>query len=117
MPYEIEHTDQFERWFLALEDSDRERVVAAVDELEARGPGLGRPRVDTLSGSRHQNMKELRVGTIRVLFCFDPRRTAILLIAADKRDRWQAFYAEMLPRADDLYDEHIQTLRDEGVIT
>ena len=116
MAYEIEATDEFEGWYLALDQADRERVTAAVDELEDRGPGLARPRVDTLKGSRHNHMKELRIGTIRVLFAFDPRRMAILLIGGDKRGQWQDFYREMVPLADDLYDDHLTTLRKEGVI-
>src|SRR5437764_876907 len=78
---------------------------AAVRLLEQRGPGLGRPLVDSIVGSRHANMKELRASTLRVLFAFDPRRSAILLIGGDKRDRWQEFYEEMIPLADDLFDE------------
>ena len=63
-------------------------------------------------------MKELRpLGTnIRVLFAFDPRRMAILLIGGDKTDRWSEFYEEMIPIADDLYDEHLEELREEGEI-
>jgi len=60
-------------------------------------------------------MKELRIGTVRVLFIFDPRRTGILLIAGDKRGQWQAFYDQMVPLADDLYDEHLDELRKEGL--
>jgi hypothetical protein len=82
--------------------------------LEERGPGLGRPLVDTVEGSRHANMKELRVGTIRILFAFDPRRAAILLVGGDKRDRWKEFYAQMIPLADDMFDEHLKDLESEG---
>jgi hypothetical protein len=53
---------------------------------------------------------------IRVLFAFDPRRMAILLIGGDKSDRWSEFYEEMIPLADDLYDEHLDQLREEGEI-
>jgi hypothetical protein len=53
-------------------------------------------------------------GTMRVLFAFNPTRTAILLIGGDKRDRWQAFYAEMIPIADDLLDEHLTELEGKG---
>jgi len=79
-------------------------------------PGLGRPWVDTLEGSRHANMKELRArgGHIRVLFAFDPVRVAILLLGGDKRDRWAAWYEQAIPEADGLYDEHLAELRDEG---
>ena len=82
--------------------------------LEQRGPGLGRPLVDSVTGSRHANMKELRVGTIRILFAFDPRRSAILLIGGDKRGRRHEFYEQAIPLADDLFDEHLDELQDEG---
>ena len=77
---------------------------------------MPRPLADTVEDSRHSNMKELRpLGTnIRVLFAFDPRRTAILLIGGDKTDRWHEFYEEMIPVADDLYDEHLDELSVEG---
>jgi len=70
--------------------------------------------VDSVEGSRHANMKELRVGTIRILFAFEPRRAAILLIGGDKRDRWQEFYEQMIPLADELFDEHLMELESEG---
>ena len=82
--------------------------------LEQRGPGLGRPLVDSVVGSRHAKMKELRVGTIRILLAFDPRRAAILLLGGDKRDRWQEFYAQVIPLADQLFDEHLAELESEG---
>lgn len=86
--------------------------------LEERGPGLGRPLVDTISGSRHPNLKELRplVGNIRILFAFDQRRCAILLIGGDKTGRWQEWYEEVIPSADRLYDEHLETLRKEKLL-
>jgi hypothetical protein len=59
-------------------------------------------------------MKELRAGTIRVLFAFDPKRTAILLIGGDKRGRWQEFYAQMIPLADELFDEHLAETEGKG---
>ncbi len=78
---------------------------------------MGRPFVDTVKGSRHSHMKELRpVGRyIRILFAFDPRRAAILLIGGDKKGRWQDWYDVMIPWADDLYDEHLAILREEGL--
>ncbi len=59
-------------------------------------------------------MKELRVGTIRILFAFDPRRAAILLIGGNKRGRWQEFYATAIPLADDLFDEHLAAIENQG---
>jgi len=79
--WDIEFTDQFEVWWDALTMTEQEAIWRTVQVLQQRGPSLGRPLVDTLSGSRHANMKELRppAGSIRILFAFDPRRTAILL--------------------------------------
>jgi hypothetical protein len=111
--WDVEFTDQFGQWWDTLSASEQQTVDAAVRVLEQRGPGLGRPLVDTVEGSRHANMKELRAGTIRVLFAFDPRRAAILLIGGDKRDRWQEFYADTIPLADRLYDEHLRELEKE----
>jgi len=112
--WDVEFTDEFEAWWDTLSVADQQGIDAAVSVLEQRGPGLGRPLVDTVEGSRHANMKELRVGTIRILFAFDPRRTAILLIGGDKRDRWQEFYAQMIPLADQLFDEHLEEFESEG---
>jgi len=114
--WEVEFTDQFERWWNDLDEGDQEAIVAAVEFLEERGPALGRPFVDTIKSSRHANMKELipMATNIRVLFAFDPRRTAILLIGGDKTDRWDEWYREKVPVADGLYDEHLRALEEEG---
>lgn len=111
--WDVEFTDQFAQWWETLSVEEQQSIDAAVALLQERGPSLGRPLVDSIEGSRHQNMKELRAGTIRVLFAFDPRRTAILLIGGDKRDRWQEFYAQMIPLADRLFDEHLAELQSE----
>ena len=87
--------------------------------LRQLGPNLPRPHADTLTGSRHANMKELRTQhqgrTVRTLFAFDPRRCAILLIGGDKTGE-NRFYQRLSPLADDLYDVHLATLRKEGLI-
>lgn len=118
MGWEIEHTDQFEAWYLGLPDEDRARIIVAVEKLEEQGPALGRPWADTISGSRHRNMKELRPRGefLRIFFAFDPRRTCILLIGGDKRDQWATFYTVMIPIADALYDAYLHELHDEGAI-
>ena len=105
-------------WLRALDDDSREQVVAAVDLLEEHGPHLGRPLVDTVSGSRHRRMKELRPGSsgsseLRILFAFDPGRQAILLVAGDKSGNWKSWYRRNIPLADDLFDEHLRTLEGE----
>lgn len=110
--WEIEFTDRAERWYMALGADDAARVVAAMDELERRGPGLGRPFVDSIKGSRHHNMKELRSvgGHLRALFAFDPRRHAAVLLGGDKSSDWDRWYERNVPVADRLYDEHLRSL-------
>jgi hypothetical protein len=111
----VEYTDQFEQWWDKLSMEEQAAIDVTVEVLQERGPVLGRPLVDTVNGSRYGNMKELRPrgGFIRILFAFDPRRTAILLVAGDKRDRWSSWYEEMIPVADRLFDEHLRSLQRE----
>ena len=106
--WEIEYTDQFGEWWETLTEDEQEAIDAAMELLEERGPALGRPLADNVHQSRHPNMKELRpTPTIRILFAFDPRRIAILLIGGDKSGSWNRWYQEFVPIADDLYDEHL----------
>ena len=117
--WEIEVTDQFVEWWSTLSGPQREAVTDRVDLLAERGPDLGRPVVDRIHSSRHQSMKELRAakgGALRVLFSFDPRRQAILLIGGDKSGEWNSWYAWAVPLADDLFDEYLQELSEEGLI-
>ncbi|MCP3427316.1 type II toxin-antitoxin system RelE/ParE family toxin [Rothia sp. AR01] len=105
-------------WLVSLDEGSREQVVAALELLEEHGPQLGRPLVDTVSGSRHRNMKELRPGSagrseLRLLFAFDPERQAILLVAGDKAGNWQRWYRQAIPLADDLFDAHLRRLKEE----
>ena len=118
MPWAVEYTDQFEEWWRTLDDAQQEHVLAAVAELEERGPGLGRPLVDTIADSALPNLKELRVPStggrrLRVLFAFNPMRTAILLLGGDKTGRWSEWYATAIPEAERLYAEHLEELRRE----
>ena len=104
-----------EGWLKALDQDSYEQVVAALELLSERGPQLGRPLVDTVHGSRHKNMKELRPGSagrseLRVLFAFDPDRRAILLVAGDKAGNWQKWYKVNIPIADDRFDERVRRL-------
>ena len=118
MAWEIEVTDEFKAWFGDLDLEEQEDVAIAVELVGREGPTLGRPFVDTIKRSRHPNLKELRPlsGNIRVLFAFDPRRFAILLLGGDKTGQWAAWYARMIPLADDLYDAHLDALRREGLL-
>lgn len=84
--------------------------------LKLSGPRLGRPHADTLKGSKHANMKELRVGTkdevLRIAFAFDPERSAILLVGGDKSGVGQRrFYKQLIVKADALYDAHLELIK------
>jgi hypothetical protein len=108
----VEMADDFKPEFDALHEDVRTEILALSLVLGAFGPQLGRPRVDTLKGSRHANMKELRFsaadGEWRVAFAFDPRRRAILLVAGDKSGgNEKRFYRELIRKADDRLDAHL----------
>ncbi len=86
--------------------------------LQRSGPHLGRPHVDTLKDSKHANMKEICFdasdGVWRVAFAFDPKRRAILLVAGDKSGRSQTrFYRELIRKADQRFDAHLERIRKE----
>ena len=102
-----------EAWLDDLTDREWESIMAAVELLAERGPGLGRPAVDTITGSRHANMKELRSfgGHLRALFAFDPKRQAIVLLGGDKTDDWRGWYERNIPIADALFDDYLAYLR------
>jgi len=116
--WEIELTDRASEWLLSLDQEDRAAIASSIDLLEQLGPNLGRPAVDSVKSSRHHNMKELRSvgGNLRALFCFDPRRTAIVLLGGDKTNDWVGWYDANIPLADDLYDEYLDEIRKEGLI-
>jgi hypothetical protein len=88
--------------------ASKQRSKRRFGYLEEFGYLLGRPYADTVRGSRHTNMKELRPSgsPLRIFFAFDPRQTAILLVAGDKSGD-NRFYDRMIPRADDLYDRYL----------
>jgi hypothetical protein len=119
--WEILLTDEVEQFLDTLYESDRDThklVNQAILVLERNGPAEGRPLVDTIAGSSIPNMKELRPGSvgkseIRILFAFDPWRSAILLIAGDKAGQWQRWYREAIPRAEQLYESYLQERRKE----
>jgi hypothetical protein len=103
--------DEVDDWFMDLVHNNprtAELVAAAVDQLEADGPTLGRPLVDSIEDSKIHNMKELRPGStgrteVRILFVFDPQRQAVLLVAGDKSGRWRRWYEENIPLAEQRY--------------
>ena len=118
MNWTVEIGDEFEPEFDALHEDVRTEILALSRLLKQFGPQAGRPRVDTLKGSRHTNMKELRFsaadGEWRVAFAFDTRRRAILLVASDKSGvSEKRFYRELLQKADDRFDAHLARLKAE----
>jgi hypothetical protein len=117
MTWEVEGTDEFKAWFQSLTDGERSDIAAVVDLLEEKGTSLGFPRSSDIRGSKHGHMRELRIQhkghPIRVLYAFNPRRTAILLIGGDKtgNNNW---YNEFVPIADKLYDVHLKEIEADG---
>ncbi|MGA7796577.1 MAG: type II toxin-antitoxin system RelE/ParE family toxin [Candidatus Acidiferrales bacterium] len=108
----VEMADEFKPEFDLLAQSVRNELLALAHVLQEFGPRLGRPRVDTLKGSRHANMKELRFsaadGEWRVAFAFDPKRKAILLVAGDKSGGSEKrFYRQLIRKADKRFDAHL----------
>lgn len=116
MAWHIEYTDEFGEWWNSLNEPEQDEVAAIVGLLEEQGPSLPFPYSSGIETSRHKQMRELRIqhaGTpYRVLYAFDPKRSAILLIGGKKtgNDRW---YEKYIPVADNLYDEHLRCLRRE----
>jgi hypothetical protein len=119
MEWIVEYTDEFGAWWGRLMAEEQEDINAVVILLQRLGPALRFPYTSSIGSSRHSHMRELRIQhagrPYRVLYAFDPRRTAILLIGGDKtgNDRW---YDTYVPVADRLYDEHLEQLRREGQI-
>ena len=117
MTWLVEFDRAFDPEFDDLPVAVQDELLAHARLLETFGPTLGRPRVDTLNGSRHSNMKELRFraanGAWRVAFAFDPRQRAILLAAGDKAGvAERRFYRRLLRRSDERFDAHLDRLRD-----
>ena len=116
MAWEVEYTSEFEDWWNTLSEDEQVEISAKVELLEEHGPTLPRPHADVITSSRHSNMKELRGKVegrhLRVLYAFDPRRTALMLLGGDKTHdaRW---YEKFVPVADDLFDEHLRQLEKE----
>lgn len=115
MNWIVEIADEFEPEFGVLNEAVQTEVAALSRLLQQFSPQLGRPRVDTLNGSRHANMKGLRFsaanGVWRLAFAFDPARKAVLLVAGEKSARSsRRFYRTLIRKADDRFDRHLERL-------
>ena len=116
MAWAVLYHDAFLPELEALPEGVQDELLAPVELLAVSGPTLGRPHADTLAGSKHANMKELRFaaddGAWRVAFAFDPKRRAIILVAGDKSGKAQKrFYKTLIARADARFADHLETLK------
>lgn len=116
MAWIIEFDDAFQTEYLAFDPPVQDALLAAAKLLADYGPQLGRPHADTLKGSKHANMKELRFeasdGEWRAAFAFDPKRSAILLVAGDKSGGSEKrFYKRMIAKADLRFSTHLENLK------
>lgn len=117
--WEVEYTDHFGEWWESLTEGEQIDVAAVVELLEHLGPHLQFPHSSGIIGARQKHMRELRIQhrgkPYRILYAFDPRRTAILLIGGNQTgdDNW---YQQHLKLADKLYDQHLTTLIVEGLL-
>lgn len=119
--WDIYMTSEVAAWLESLQASDAKTadlVDDAIYALSRSGPALGRPLVDTITGSKIKNLKELRPGSggtseIRILFVFDLWRSAVLLVAGDKSGKWNRWYAEAIPHAEQLYEIYLKERAEE----
>ncbi len=116
MSWIVEISDQFKPEFFELHEDVQTELLALTRLLQEFGPQLGRPRIDTLKGSRHANMKELRFsaadGEWRVAFAFDPKRKAMLLVAGDNSGvSGKRFYRDLIRKADERFEAHLIWLK------
>jgi hypothetical protein len=113
--WEVEYTDEFGEWWDDLDEDAQEDSYSVVGLLIELGPALGFPHSSDVKGSRYGQMRELRIQSngrpFRILYAFDPRRTAILLVGGDKTGdrRW---YEKFVPIADRLFDDHLNELHE-----
>jgi hypothetical protein len=116
MVWAVSYHDAFVAEMAALGEAVQDGLLTMAELLTLSGPTLGRPHADTLAGSRHANMKELRFvaddGVWRVAFAFDPQRRAIILVAGDKTGvAPKRFYKALIAKADARFAEHLDTLK------
>lgn len=112
----VEFTDEFELWWLEQTEAVQEKCAVVVDLLTREGPQLGFPYTSDIKGSAYA-LRELRVQCgghpYRILYVFDPRRNALLILGGDKtkNDRW---YAENVPKADRIYEQYLKEIEEES---
>ncbi len=119
MKWTVEYTDEFGSWWKTLSEKEQEDTAAIITLLEEKGPELPFPFSSGIEGSRFSHMRELRVQSksnpLRVLYAFDPRRVAILLIGGNKRGN-KLWYNKYVPIAEKLYKDHLAELKKERLL-
>lgn len=118
MVWNVEFHADFDPEYEELDEAVQDELLAQLKLLETFGPQLGRPRVDTLNGSEHANMKELRFdaagGVWRFAFAFDPKRNAIVLCGGDKSGGSEKkFYKGLIQKADARFSAHVARLKEQ----
>lgn len=119
MAWDVEYTDEFESWWITLSEEVQDSIDVVVGLLENKGAGLLFPYSSGIGQSKYRHMRELRIQhrgePYRILYAFDPRRVAILLLGGNKGgdDRW---YVESIAKADRLYEEHLAELNKDGLL-
>ncbi len=105
----------YTEWFDELTDEAQDAITGRIQLLKQEGPNLGRPVVETIKGSELHNLKELRASheraKYRILFIFDPKRNAVLLVGGDKTGQWDKWYRKAIREAEDIYEEYLRSTR------
>ena len=119
MEWEVAFHDEFEEEFDELSEVVQDAILVKANLLEKVGPHPSRPHADTLNGSKHPNMKELRCnadnGVWRIAFAFDPKRTAILLVAGDKAGvNENRFYKKLIKKSDERFNRYLDAQSETG---
>ena len=110
--WEVLIPEAIHEWSNSLDTSEYEHYIAALEELRDKGPNLKRPLVGKIEGSKYKNMKELipMSGNFRILFVFDPKRKAVLLVAGDKTNNWEKWYKKNIPIAEQNYETYLKQI-------
>ncbi len=112
----VNATEEFERWIENLSHREQKTVLQVVKILEQVGMALAEPYSSALKGTKHP-LRELRprrgASPLRVIYAFDPKREALLLLGGDKGDD-KRFYERAIRRAEQLWEGHLEDLEKEG---
>jgi hypothetical protein len=113
--WEVEYTDEFEQWWLTLDEKEQGSVDSGVKLLQDFGTNLPFPYSSAIQNSKYEKMRELRTQSsghpLRTFYAFDPRRVAILLIGGGKTGN-DRFYEEFIPIADKIYGQHLKEIKE-----